>query len=273
VRAKTARFLNVIGILFVLLLAGCNPASIVKRVTSPQDESAARNYVDLLRQDQFASIEKDMDPSLDDGNVRGMLVSMAAMFPAQQPASVKVVGMDVFHGTSSTTTNITLEYEFPAKWLLANVATIRTDGVATIVGFHVYQIGDSLEHRNRFTLVGKSVEQYATLLADILSQGLSFYAFVVCLRTKMGRGKWFWSVVCLLGVGQFGVDWTTGQINFNLWAVHLPPGGETAAPYGPWVVYVALPLGAVLFLSLRDRGYWRSQAITPVSNPESMPGQ
>lgn len=255
-RGQNTLSLNLVGILFVLALAGCNQASIMQRMTSPQDESNARNYIDLLRQNQFSRIEKDMDPSLDDGAIPDTLASMAAMFPAQQPVSVKVVGMNISRDNYSSRTNVTLEYEFSGKWLLANVATKKADGVAAITGFHVYQIPDSLEHQNRFTLVGKSAAQYAILLADVLAQVLSLYAFVACLRTKMGKGKWFWSVVCLLGVGQLGVDWTTGQINFNPWAVHLPPGGATAPLYGAWVVFVSLPLGAVLFLSLRDRGYW-----------------
>jgi hypothetical protein len=63
-------------------------------MTSPQDESAARNYVDLLRQKQFDRIEKDMDPSLDDGAIPDMLANRAAMFPVQQPVSIKVIGMN-----------------------------------------------------------------------------------------------------------------------------------------------------------------------------------
>jgi hypothetical protein len=257
------RFLAFVCVSFLLLLAGCDQASIMKRWASPQDEVAARNYVDLLRQSQFDQIEKDLDPSLEGPYMRSTLSGMALVFPAQQPVSVKVVGINSFHDAYSSTNNITLEYEFPDKWLLANVVIKRADGVATIVGFHVSPIRDSPEHLNRFTLDGKSAGQYATLLAGVLVLVLSFYAFVVCLRTRMGKGKWFWSIMCLVGVGQLSIDWTTGQSNLTAFAVRLVPFSAVAPLYGAWVVYVSLPVGAVLFLYLRDRGYWSRSTPAP----------
>jgi hypothetical protein len=228
----------------------------MNRVTSPQDAAAARNYIDLLRQNKFAQIEKDMDPSLQYLNLRDVLTNMAALLPAQQPVSVKVVGMNTIRESNSSTINATLEYEFPGRWLLANVATKKKDGVVTIVGFHVYQIPDSLEHQNQFTLVGKSFDQYATLFVGTLEVVLSLCAFVVCLRTKMAKGKWLWSIICLLGVGQFGVDWTTGRSSWTALAIHLPPAGAAAPLYGAWVIYVSVPLGAIVFFGLLDWGYW-----------------
>jgi hypothetical protein len=256
VRGKNICFLNSVGVLFVLLLGGCNQASIMKRFTSPQDESVARNYIDLVRQKQFDRVEKDMDPSLKDADLEDKLANLAATFPAQQPVSIKVVGMNYAGDTNSSTVNITLEYEFPDRWLLATVDMKKADGAATITGFHVSSMPDSLEHHNRFTLVGKSADQYAALFVGILEVLLSLYAFTECLRTKMGKAKWFWSVLCLVGVGQFGVNWTTGQSDWTLLAIRLPPAAATAPLYGAWVIYVTLPLGAVLFLGLKDRGYW-----------------
>jgi hypothetical protein len=224
----------------------------MKTITAPQDESNAAEYIDLLRENKFDQIKKDLDPSLEDAATQNTLINMAAMFPAQRPVSVKVVGMEKFRNRTFSSVNITLEYEFPGKWLLANVATKKSSGVVTITGFHVSQIPDSLEHRNRFTLVARTTDQYSILLLAVASVVLSLYAFVVCIRTKMGKKKMLWSVLTLLGLGQLGIDWTTGEKSFNALAFHLPPGGAAAPPYGAWVVYVSLPVGALLFLFLRD---------------------
>jgi len=238
-------------VLLLVLLAGCDQANLMREMTAPEDESAAINYVDLLRQNKVDQIEKDLDHSLEDAGTQSMLASMAGLFPNQQPVSVKVVGMQGFRDGAFSSVNITLEYEFPEKWLLANVVTKRGSGSVTITGFHVYEISDSLEHRNRFTLADMSVGKFTTLLFAVVAVVLSLYAFVVCIRTNLKR-KWLWSIVSLLGVGQLSINWITGEARINALAFHLPPGGATATPYGPWVVYVSLPVGAILFLLLRD---------------------
>ncbi len=242
---------SLLGSLF--LIASCNQGRLIDKTVSPQDEFRAKNYVDLLRNSRFDEIETTADPSIQDAGTRDQLVAMAAMFPAQIPLSVKVVGVNTFYSPVAAGTNLTLEYEFPGKWLLANVVTQKKNGATTLTGFHVTPIADSLENLNRFSLAGKSPSHYAVLLLGIAAVLLSIYAFVVCLRARLGRSKWFWAIICLLGVGQLGINWTTGQVGFALLAIHLPPAGASAALYGPWVVYVALPVGAILFLMLRER--------------------
>jgi hypothetical protein len=249
--SKLGAFIKIIGVLLLGILAGCNQATLMKKVTPPEDEAAARRYVDLLRQNRFEQIEQDLDPVLKRPNLRDTLVTMAAMFPAQEPASAKVVGLRMFVGPDSRGTSITLEYEFPEKWLLVNVVKQNKGGVASVVGFHVTPVAESLEDLNRFTLANKSTSHYAILFLAVLAPLFSLYAFVLCIKTKIKRMKWLWLVFTLLGVGQLGVNWTTGQILFTPIAVHLPPSGAAAPLYEPWLVYVSLPLGAIIFLFRR----------------------
>jgi hypothetical protein len=191
------------------------------------------------------------------------------MFPAQDPVSVKVVGVNIFRVPDSSTTSITLEYEFPQKWLLASVVTQKRDGIATITGFHVNPIRDSLENLNKFTLLDKGVAQYTVLILAVLSSLLSLCAFVLCIRTKMEKRKWFWLILTLLGVGNLGINWTTGQPFFALLQVRLIPAGAAAPPYGAWVVYVSLPLGAIAFLIHREKTFVDRQYNTDWQTPHS----
>ena len=174
------------------------------------------------------------------------------MFPAQEPVSTKVVGFRRFLGNVRRT-EITLEYEFPQKWLLAEVVTQKSGGVTTIVGFHVTPIADSLENLNRFTLVGKGAPQYEILSLAVLAPLFSLYVFVLCIKTRMGKKKWLWLIFILLGIGKLVVNWTTGQVFFTPIAIQLPPAGANAQLYGPWLVYVSIPLGAIIFLIMRKR--------------------
>ena len=238
--------------LFLAVLSGCNQATLMKTMIPQEDEAITRRYVDDLRQNRLDQVEHDMDPGLKDSNLHGTLASMAAMFPAQEPVSTKVVGFRTFFGNAQGT-EITLEYEFPQKWLLAEVVTQTSDGVRTIVGFHVTPIADSLENLNKFTLVGKGATQYGILSLAVLAPLFSLYVFVVCIKTRMGKKKWLWLVFILLGIGKLIVNWTTGQVFFTPLAIQLPPAGANAQLYGPWLVYVSIPLGAILFLIMRKR--------------------
>lgn len=238
--------------LFLAVLSGCNQATLMKTMIPPRDEATARQYVDDLRQNRLDQVEHDMDHGLKDSNLHSTLASMAAMFPAQEPISTKVVGFRTFFGNASGT-EITLEYEFPQKWLLAEVVTQNSGGATTIVGFHVTPIADSLENLNRFTLVGKGAAQYGILSLAILAPLFSLYVFVLCFETRMGKKKWLWLIFIFLGIGKLVVNWTTGQVFFTPLAIQLPPAGAIAQFYGPWLVYVSLPLGAMLFLIMRKR--------------------
>jgi hypothetical protein len=253
-RRRITRSANLIGILlFLAFFTGCDQASLMKRWTSPEGESTAKNFIDSLRQKKFAEAENNLFPGLQGADTHDTLVGMAAMFPEQEPQSTKVVGFQTFRDANSTTSSITLEYQFPQKWLLANVVITERDGVASIAGFHVTPISNSLEDLNRFTLSGKSPLQYVVLLLAILSALFSFYALALCVRTKIEKRKWLWLILTLLGLGKFGIDWTSGKTIYTDFAIQLPPAGAVLPLYSAWMFYFSLPVGAVLFLSLRKR--------------------
>jgi hypothetical protein len=250
-----------------LCLGGCTRAQLMKRITPPEDESFARRYVDLLRQQAFDQVEQELDPSIVGSDARDKLATMAGMFPSGDPKSTKVVAFTFRHGRESSTHWLTLEYEFPDKWLLVNIAIQRRGGASRITEFGVTPIPDSLEHANRFSLVGKSALQYVILGLALAAPIFSFYVLAVCLRTKRQKLKWLWAVFILVGVGKLAIDWATGALTFTPLAINMPCGGATAVGvYGPWVVAVHLPLGAILFLIKRNN------SVTP-SEVESSPAE
>lgn len=66
------------------------------------------------------------------------------------------------------------------------------------------------------------------------------------------RGKWLWVLFILAGVGRLMVNWTTGRGAVHVLAVQLFSASAASVSYGPWIVAVSVPLGAVGFL-LRHR--------------------
>lgn len=259
-----ARALCLLSIAFCLSSSGCNRAALMKKMTPAEDELFARKYVDLLSQQQFEQVEQKLDPSI--SNSRATLATMAGMFPAKEPKSVKVVDVRFLHSRGSSTHSLTLEYEFSDRWLLVNMSIRKKDATSTIMTFNVTPVADSLERVNRFGLVGKSLPQYLVLGLAVIGPIFCLYVFVLCLRTKEQNLRWLWAVSILFGVGRLAVNWTTGELTFTPLALYVPCASATEVPaYGPWVVGVYLPLAAILFLIRRRRSTVLSEARSSAS--------
>jgi hypothetical protein len=266
------RFSYFVAITFCVLLVGCDQAALMKEFSPPGEESVAKGYVQLLQQQKFDQIERDLDASVTDPSIRNKLSQMAALFPVENPALVKVVGAHSFRNPESSTVDMTLEYEFPNKWLLVNVTTRKVGDIRTLGGFHVTPIADSLENLNKFTLAGKSALQYLTLICDVGSLLFSLYVFALCIRSKDMKPKWLWLLIVLVGVGKFAVNWGTGEWTYQLFAFQVPCFSMTRNLYGPWIVAAYVPLGAIIFLHRRWKMKITGESIPPPVQAPSVPG-
>ena len=232
----------------VALLAGCGPGSL-----HPLDTAVGESYINLLRNQRYGQIQNDMSLDLRYAEPRDQLVSLSNLFPNLQPTSIKVIGASTLSAPGFRSTAITLEYQFPGRWLLADITTQENNGVRVLTALNVTAMPDSLEHANRFSLWGKTELEYDTLFLALFSLLFTLYAFVVCLSSRIRTGKWFWLAVTLIGLGGFEINWTTGEYGLTPWVFRLPPAGGSAPVYGPALVYVAVPVGALVFLALRRR--------------------
>ena len=86
-------------------------------------------------------------------------------------------------------------------------------------------------------------------------------------RTKMRKRKWLWIISSsLIGIGKVTMNWSTGKLsliqetvnatgghsyNFDFLSFQLFGASAFAQPYGPWILSVSLPFGAILFLLKR----------------------
>ena len=258
-------------ILILTMLAACSQKDMLQKFASPAEQTSARKYIDQLRSLDFGDIEKTIDPTIAGEVAGGTLAKMAALIPEGTPTSVQLVGANRFSSDSAgTTLNLTYEDQFGTQYLLMNVATKTKNGVLTIVGFRVLPESVSLEVQNKFSLSGKSILQYGVLAAAITMAIFTLVVLVVCIRTKMKRRKWLWILFILFGFGKLSVNWATGQWGVMLLAAQLFSASATAAFFGPWIVSVSLPVGAVLFLMNRRRlevtPAMDGGALTPIGN-------
>jgi hypothetical protein len=260
---------------FLLLLpvVGCNRENYLRLYgytrddllygTTPREDGAfAQQSVDLLRQGRFDQLEGQLDPSIRNAQIRDGLIRMHDAFPSAQPASIKAVEAGTVRGRNGFTTHITLEYEFAPQivptsgrtelesrsWLLAQVLILRSDGVRTIRGLAVTPTARSFEEMNEFTLADKGISQYAGLSLALGVAGITLYAIVLCIRSKMGKNKWIWLLPISVGLLRITVNWTTGHWTFTPLAYQIPPVNVSVYAYGAWQIIIYAPVGAIAFL-------------------------
>ena len=262
------RLKYLVSVAFCVFLAGCDDSVFMKKLVPPEDEAVARNYVEMLRRGEIDQIQRQLDPSVAQAGDREKLVQLSGMFPAEGPQSSKVVGVHFYHNKEYSTSEISLEYELRDRWLLARIVTKQEGENSTLLGINITQTADSLENLNRFSLLGKSAVQYLFLVAAISSVGFTFYVFVLCARTELGRKKWLWLLIVLVGVGKLSVNWVTGECAFTPIAIYLPCAQATRPFYGPWTIAVSFPVGALLFLSHRWKMKVRGGLIPPPTQVE-----
>ncbi len=278
-------------IFFLLLpLVGCDRESYFKLYghtrddllygTMPrEDEVFALHSVDLLRQGRLDQLEDQLDPSISDAQIHDELARMHDMFPSAQPATIKTMEAGTVRGRDGFITHITLEYEFapqmmptsgraelePRSWLLAQVVIRRSGGARSIRGLAVTPTSKSFEEMNEFTLADKGISQYAGLSLALVVAGITLYAFVLCIRSKIGKKKWFWLLPMLVGLLRVTVNWTTGHWSFTPLHIQVPPVNVAVAAYGPWQIIICAPVGAIAFLLYRRR---LPKAISTLSLPQ-----
>jgi len=232
----------------IIGIVGCSKQVLLQKFASPEEQAVAKDDFNLLRQQQYDAIEKMMDPSISGPSVHQTLVAMAASIPDGNPTSVTLVAAQRIKSADYSTVNLTFEYQFPAKWLLTNVALKKRDSSTTIVGFHVYPRSASLQEQNKFTLGHKAPFQHLILALAIAVPLFILCTLVVCIKTKLRGKKWPWILFIIFGVGKVAVNWTTGQWSFGLISIQLFGASGVARPYGPWIFAVSFPIGAVIFL-------------------------
>jgi hypothetical protein len=239
-----------LSLLLAAFIAGCSQQDLLSMIASTDDQAMARKYIDLLRDGRFDEIEQATDPSIR-SQLHDALGQMADMLPEGDPTSITLVGAHKATNNGSRTTNLTFEYGFGEEWFIINVAWLSNNDAFAIIGFNVYDTPGALEELNKLELAGKSPTHYLFLALVVALPIFSIYALIVCARTRMSRRKWPWIIFILFGVGNFALNWTTGEVQFAPLQIQLLSASAAADLYGPWVLSVSLPLGALLFLLRR----------------------
>jgi hypothetical protein len=246
-------FRALVPLLMVAALAtGCDQQALLERFIPQEEAEFARQLLARLAAEDYESIEAQLDPRIRTPSARSTLEQMAALFPAEDPTAINTVGANTSIVDDVATYNLTFEHEYSESWLLAHVVLQKREGQLTILGLNVIPQDQPLQELNRFTFAGKSVLHYAVFALAIAIPAFIVYALVLCIRTPIAKRKWLWVIFVALGIVQLSLNWTDGSyviqpLSFSI----LGAGFVRAGFYGPVILSVALPIGAIVFLARR----------------------
>jgi hypothetical protein len=245
-------------------LTGCNLQKAVEKVVPLDVQAVSRKAVADLKARRSWILQAQLVDELRVNDRTREFEKMADLVPDEEPKSVKIVGFSatVRAGQNTTRFDVAYEYEFSRKWLIAQFAWVRVNGLLRLQTLTVIPRNQSLAHENALTLKGKGLVNYVVLAACAFVLSLSVFAIVKCVRADNLRRKGVWILFIAFGFGTFTLNWTTGARSFELFNFQLLGVGANANFIGgPWMVAVSFPVGAVVFL-LR---HWRARPASLVS--------
>jgi hypothetical protein len=244
-----------------LLLAGCGN-QMIETFTNDAEQARALGHIEDMRRGEFAALEAKFDPGIFGMAPKGTMERMSKAVPNGEPTERKLVGVNKSVWTDGTIVNLTYQFRFGEQYVLIKCATNeKQDGAYTIVGMNVNPLEGSLDEMHAFTLSGKTPVHYAVLLLAITFPLLSIVALYFCAREKGLKRRWLWVLMIIFGVTQFSLDWTSGGWSFSPLSLLLFSASAAKPLYGPLILGVALPVGAIAYFLRR-----RNSPDTAVSN-------
>jgi hypothetical protein len=234
---------------------------------------AAHDVVDLLARGEVDAVEARVDPSQRQPNTPDVLRTMAAYFPAGAPTRDHLVGYEsntvhMVGGSTTVRRSFTWERNYPGANVIAQVLFQRVDaGDWRLLGLHAERMAAPLDELNAFTFTGKGPLHYLFLVLMAATAAVTLVAVTVWFRRRGSlRRRWLWLLAILVGVFQFTLNWTTGDVGAQALRFHLfSLGFGKLGPFAPVILTLSIPAGAIAFLfRLREQK-------AAVTDPEAGP--
>jgi hypothetical protein len=245
------------ALLLALALFGCDSQKLMMRFVPEHESKAGQAFIEDIRTGDFKPVLAAIDPAYAPQLNADLLQRMQGLFAGQSVKNVKIVGSHVNVTRDSKRYSFVYEYELTKQWLIADIVLQPEKGRLQIEGIQAQQLFQSLEQYNSFTLTGRSAKFLVFLGITILVPIFVLGTAIACWRTPIPRHKWWWRIFVLWGITIFTLNWTTGALGFQPLAFNIFGAGFNQQLYGPVILQVGLPIGAVLFWVWRRK--WLSE--------------
>jgi hypothetical protein len=151
--------------------------------------------------------------------------------------------------------NYIIEYESPTKgkYLYLGVSVYEEGNMLLISAFDAKVSETSLAEIHSFSFAKREFAHYLFIAFAILVPLFIITTLAFAIRTRLSR-KWLWIVAILFGFVKFTINWTTGQLGFQMIGFQLLGAGlSRQGLVGPWTLSFTIPVMAIYFWIKR---YW-----------------
>jgi hypothetical protein len=231
------------------LVMACDRDTALKRFTPPEHDKLAREFLNAAQTGDTLFVWKSIAPSsLQTPGVRDSVLSAMRGLPKGTVDTLRQVGAHRFQGDDADRSLLSYELHTSAGWAGVNIRVLEDTSGRYIEGFRADRLPASLETTNAFRLSEKNPVTFFVPLLAVACAVFSIFVAVLAVRTRMPR-RGLWAFFALLGVASVTMDWTTGQLSFQLLQVTLFCAGiMRIGPAGPWLITVGFPAGALATL-------------------------
>jgi len=240
----------------ILAIFGCSPIDIEK-FADDEKEAIATKYIQGIIDGDFEGIKSSFEPSLKPKLTDELLQQMSSLLGNEDPLTRDLIGYNTHtFNQDPTRYNLSYQYGYKDRWILVNVAFRELpNGKTEVFALNVYNPMDRpLQEIHRFTFDEKGFLHYGFLFGCIAVPLFILATLVAAIRMKFRKRKWLWIIFVILGIVQFSLNWTTGQVGWKLLNFQLFGSGIlTASEYTPWFLSFSFPVGAILFWIKRDK--------------------
>lgn len=247
---------------FVLALVACGGSGerLAHGLVPPAADTVARATITAVARGDTAAVRRVLlvgatpPPGLADS-----LFALRAYFASDQPDSLRLVAAEVLRSRGVRYTRAVYAVYTSAahgtaggRWAAVEVDLAQELGVTVVTGIHARAIPDAPERAGALG-APDGLTQWLAALAALAVAAYTVMSAVRIARTPMPKRGW-WAACALVGVGRFGVNWSTGDLVVQPITLQLlGVGAERPGVTAPWFVFVSLPIGAWLALRTRRR--------------------
>lgn len=260
------------GALPVLLALGCDPDAHVARhrewARSMAGDEATKLATELLAalvERRFDDLESLVAPELWPLAVPERLTQILGDLPESRQHEIELISARTLVNAAGRIVDLRFQLRASGRWASASVRVQPVDGKLRISAFGLDPQPRSLVDQHALTLEPAGVPHAVIFPWAVLAPGACLLSAVLCLRTPIPKRKWLWLLYVLIGFGAITLNWTTGELSFQLIRVQLL--GVSAGqvnPYEPWIVAVSFPGGALHFMLRRQHWIRAAQGLQRV---------
>lgn len=244
---RTAALISILFITCFLCISGCN------QINAPTEvDIFGKNYIDLLHKADFKTAIQFHAPSITDIDASKMDEGTKNI--QEEPFSAELIQSNKEFGSKN---KYDLFYDVNAnnKYFLVSLIVDNTDGKNQIAAFHLERLDKSAKELSTFTLTDKTPVHYLILVLAVIIPIFILITLIICIRTPIKKHKWLWIIFILLGIFRIKLNWTTGALTFSpFYAILFGASAlKDTIPIEPWIISIALPLGAIIFLLQKNK--------------------